>query len=316
MSGFSLHRLMPFIGIILFSIALLVIWHSLKAYPFSQIQHALYSIPPMVVVQTIGVALLGYVMLSGYDWLALRYAGEKLPYRKVLFASFLGYAISNNVGQPLVSGGAMRYRLYSNWGLTAGSIARIILFCSASYVVGAVTLLVAAYFLSPSGSFINDRLSHTTLLWIVSSATLLLCLWWGMVILYHHKPLRIKKFELFLPTPTLAIQQTTIALLDVLIASLVLYLPFHATIPIDFLHFLMLYIMAQLLALSSQVPGGIGVFEGSFLFLTKGMYDPSQVLAALILCRISYYFIPLVLAGVALTIYETRNIYLTRYPRG
>ena len=39
--------------------------------------------------------------------------GKKLPYRRVLFTSFLSYAISNNVGHAWLSGGSMRYRLYS-----------------------------------------------------------------------------------------------------------------------------------------------------------------------------------------------------------
>lgn len=297
----------PFIGIFLFTIASIVLWHSVRHYSLTQIIGALYSIPHNMVLIALGTALFGYCMLSLYDWLGLRYAGETLPYPKILLASFLGYAISNNVGHPLFSGGAIRYRLYSSWGLSTASIARVILFCSASYVVGAITLLVASYVFFPSPLPINNYLSPSMVMWIIGLASTLLLIWWILIIFYHHVPLQIKNFKIFLPSPHLAWRQTLVAILDVVLASLVLYIPFHAVIPMEFLPFLTLYIMAQLMAMLSQVPGGLGVFEGSFMFLTQGFYNPSQILAALIICRISYYFIPLLIAGITLIIYEIRR---------
>ena len=106
----------------------------------------------------IGLTLLSYIALSFYDYLALEYAGEKLPYRRVLFTSFLSYAISNNVGHAWLSGGSMRYRLYSGWGMPGISIAKVVLFCTVSYFLGAVTIMVAGYALSPDHALITGRL--------------------------------------------------------------------------------------------------------------------------------------------------------------
>ena len=299
------YRLTPLIGLFLFSLAAIMIWHSIDAYHWSEIQQALLSIPHPIILASIMTALIGYLLLSLYDWLAMTYANETLPYPKVLLASFLGYAVSNNVGHPLVSGGTIRYRLYSKWGLSAASIARIILFCSSSYVVGAVTLLVATYLLSPSLDLVRHHFPQHVFSFIMGISAILLLAWWGLIIAYHDVPLTIKGFQLFLPRPSLAVRQLLVALLDIFIASFVLYLPLHAAIPIDFSTFLMLYVMAQLMGLISQVPGGIGVFEGSFLFLTHDIYNPASVLAALITCRVAYYFIPLALAGCIFVIYET-----------
>jgi len=47
-----------------------------------------------------------------------------LAYRKIAFASFIGYAFSTNIGFSMIAGSSVRYRLYSSWGLSAIDIPR------------------------------------------------------------------------------------------------------------------------------------------------------------------------------------------------
>src|SRR6185312_263049 len=78
--------------------------------------------------------------------------------------------------------------------------------------------------------------------------------------------------------------------------------------------FLTLFLLAQLIGVVSQVPGGIGIFEGSFLFLLQGQLPTAHVLAALMAFRAIYYFAPLALASVILMVYEFRHISLLHSP--
>ncbi len=56
---------------------------------------------------------LSYLVMTGYDALALRYIHHPLSYSKTALASFIGYAFSNNIGFSMIAGASVRYRLYS-----------------------------------------------------------------------------------------------------------------------------------------------------------------------------------------------------------
>lgn len=59
---------------------------------------------------------MAYVALAFYDVYALRYIGKTLPAGVVGIGGFLGYAFGNTIGVSVVSGGAVRYRIYSAYG--------------------------------------------------------------------------------------------------------------------------------------------------------------------------------------------------------
>ena len=50
--------------------------------------------------------------------------------------SFLAYAISNNVGFAMLSGAAVRYRLYTRWGITAEELSRIVFWYVVTFWLG------------------------------------------------------------------------------------------------------------------------------------------------------------------------------------
>lgn len=301
----QLRRFSPVISLILFAIAIFVVHHEIALYRWHDIRQALQSFPIPLMIACFVFTLLAYVALSFYDYLALEYAGEKLPYHRVLFTSFLSYAISNNVGHAWLSGGSMRYLLYSSWGVRDVSIAKVVLFCAVTYVLGALTLIVGGYMLSADHTLIISKLSPSSVQAAIIISTVLISAWWWLVLLYR-KPLTIKRMTLDIPKPYLALRQLLVALVDLLLASLVLYLPLFHFIGMPFGNFLMLYIFAQLVGLVSQVPGGIGVFESSFLFLAASQYPAAHIMASLIIYRAIYYFLPLLLSGLLLAIYELR----------
>ncbi len=309
----ALHRLTPLISLALFIVAVLVVHHEIEVYHWRDIRHALHAFPSSLMVACIAATLASYIALSFYDYLALEYAGERLPYPRVLFTSFLSYAISNNVGHAWLSGGSMRYRLYTGWGMPAMSIAKVVLFCTVSYFLGAVTVMVAGYALSPDHSLITHKLPAGSVQAAMFLGTALLAAWWTMVALYR-QPLTIKGFSLNVPAFSLALRQLLAALLDLLLASLVMYIPLAHFTAMPFGDFLVLYVFAQLAGLLSMVPGGIGVFEGSFIFLAAGHYSAPHVIAALIIYRAVYYFLPLIVAGVLLMIYELELYRIVRHP--
>jgi phosphatidylglycerol lysyltransferase len=302
---YKLHQLTPIISLLLFVMAIFVVRHEVEVYRWHDIRQALQSFPLSLLVTCVAITLLAYVALSFYDYLALEYAGEKLPYQRVLFTSFLSYTISNNVGHAWLSGGSMRYRLYSSWGVSGVSIAKVVAFCTVTYILGALTLVLIGFGISSGHMPITNKLPNGTLQVALLLSTIFIGAWWWLVLVYR-KPLTIKNFSLTVPSPSLALRQLLVALLDLSLASLVLYLPLFHFIGIPFGDFLVLYIFAQLIGLISQVPGGIGVFEGSFLFLASNQYPAQHILASLIIYRVIYYFMPLLISACMLVAYEIR----------
>ncbi|MEO8418510.1 MAG: bifunctional lysylphosphatidylglycerol flippase/synthetase MprF [Methylophilaceae bacterium] len=301
----KLHKLTPAISIVLFVMVIFVVHHEIEIYHWQDIRQALQNFPVPLMAICAGVTLLSYLALSFYDYLALEYAGEKLPYHRVALTSFLSYAISNNIGHAWLTGGSMRYRLYSGWGIAGASIAKVVAFCTITYFVGALTLLVGGYVFSQNHSLIAERLPQGSMQVAIMLGAVSLIAWWGLVIFYR-KPVIIKGFSLTVPKLSLALRQLLVALLDLLLASVVLYLPLNHYTGMPFGDFLVLYIFAQLAGLISQIPGGIGIFEGSFVFLAAGNYSAPHIIVSLIIYRAIYYFMPLLLASILLVTYELR----------
>ena len=297
-----LHRIKPYIGFVLFIVAILIVHHELKVHSIEEIAADLAQVPMSVIL--LGVLLTGinYLCLTGYDFMALRYLGRTVRPRNVIMASLISFSISNNTGQALISGSSMRYRFYSLWGLSGMDIIKFSLFISLMYVLGAITLFSITTLTSPHLMVASLPLAHT-LQWLAWSALAALAVYWCIVV-FRKKPFIIRGMELFLPGPGLTLAQTLIAMMDIVLSSFVLYLFLHVHADISFHSFLAVYIAAQILGLFSQVPGGLGVFEGAFLYLLGNDIPASSVFAALLVFRLVYYFVPLVLSGAGLLTYE------------
>jgi phosphatidylglycerol lysyltransferase len=299
----SLRWLPAAISLVLFVAAIAIVFREIERYHWQDVRGALQALSGGMALLCAGLTLLSYLALSLYDYLALEYVGARLPYRRVLFTSFLSYALSNNVGHAWLSGGSMRYRLYSEWGIPAVSIAKIVIFCTASYVLGALTVMVGGYLWATERHLTGGTLFSGTMQIAIVAGAILLAAWWAAVIFYR-RPVTIRGFSLGVPSPLLALRQLLAALLDLLLASLVLFVPLAHFARVPFSDFVTMYIFAQLAGLVSMVPGGVGVFEGVFLFGASTYYPAPHVIAALIVYRVIYYVLPLLLAAVLLAVYE------------
>ena len=95
------------------------------------------------------ITVLAYAVLPGYDAAALRYVGSRLPLPRVAFGSFIAYAFSQTLGFPLLTGGSVRYRLWSAWGLSSVEIAEAVSFLSFSFALGMVEVSGIVFVLAP-----------------------------------------------------------------------------------------------------------------------------------------------------------------------
>lgn len=299
-----LKKMVSWAGLFFFVFAAYMLYNQLSKYSWDDIKTALLSIPDRNLVYACVASFFGYVALSSYDYLALRYIGRKISTWKWIFAGFIGFSISNNAGHAIVSGGSIRYRLYTRWRFHASEIVRMVTFSGFTYLFGCFFLIIMGYFLTPDHAFGEGSVSKmTTLITTIVAAVGLLLYFWAT--LFYKKPIIIKDVEFDIPSFKMALAQVFLGGADILLASLVLYFSLIPFIDIPFDVFIGVFIIAQVLGVFSQVPGGLGVFEGLFLFIIPGGEgNAANLFGALIAYRIIYYLLPLVVSGVVLMTYE------------
>jgi phosphatidylglycerol lysyltransferase len=243
-----------------------------------------------------------YLALTGYERLALDYVGKSMPWRQYGLTSFVAYAVGHNVGAAALSGGAVRYRMYSPLGLGAAEIARIVAFCTLTFALGVATLAGV--------SLITDAGEASSLLHapVALSLTLGFAMLAGVVgyvlaSAFMRAPVSWRGWRLQLPAPRLAIRQVAIASLDLALASSTLYVLLPASADVNFLTFEGLYMVALAAGVLSAVPGGLGVFESVLVLLLPDVPTP-QLLGALLGYRLVYYALPFVFALLLLSYHE------------
>ncbi|HEY0901293.1 MAG TPA: hypothetical protein VGD95_04150, partial [Micavibrio sp.] len=301
-----LHKSTTLIPFILMGVALMIVHHEIQVHNLRDISRTVYNMPWIVVAASIALMVVNYLILAGYDTLALRYTGHRhIPLRKIMLTSLISYAISNNTGHAWAAGGSIRYRFYTTWGVPGWDILKISLFLGLTYIVGVMTMGLGGTLLLPESVRNSIENPHMIDVMMVSCAVFL-ALYWGALIFWR-KPVRIKGVEVIMPSPLAGIGQTLIACFDLVLAGAVLWVFLAGQVPFGFETFIIIYILAQVAGLLSQVPGGLGVFEGAFLWLLSGTINDEQhliVVSALVLYRVIYFFLPLLVAGVGLFGYE------------
>jgi len=268
-----LRILIPLISSSLFALALWFLYRELKNYHYHDIIRYFQELPAYRLALAILSCIMSYLMLTGYDTLGLRYAQHSLKYGKTAFTSFTGYAFSNSIGYAFLSGGFIRYRLYSAWGLSAVEIAKVIVFCSLTAFTGFITVAGIAFTVEaetiPSSLHIPIGSVRP-----IGIACLALLAGYLLVIRLLKKPLKIRGYLFQLPSVNLALAQIVVSSMDSLFAgsALFLLLPVHTGISLP--GFIGIFMLAQLAGTASQVPGGLGVFEMVMvllLFLVQNM---------------------------------------------
>lgn len=298
-----LKKIISWSGLFFFGLAAYMLYLQLSKYHLQDIKDALFSIPKQNLIYACIASFAGYVALSSYDFLALKYIGRKLAAWKWIFVGFIGFSVSNNAGHAIVSGGAIRYRLYTRWRFHGEEIVKMVTFSGFTYLVACFFLVIMGYILTPDHAFGDGSVSKmTTSITALCSLIGLGIYFWASF--FYKKPIVIKDIEFDIPTPKMALAQVFIGGADILMASLVLYFSLIPFVDIPFDVFIGVFLIAQVLGVFSQVPGGLGVFEGLFMFIIPGEHNQAMLFGALIAYRIIYYLLPLVFSGIILIAYE------------
>ena len=297
-------KVISYSGIFFFLLAAAMLWWQLHDYSLRDIAHAILDIPMPNLIIACVACLLGYLALSLYDYLALKYIGGRVTWWKWMLAGMLGFAISNNAGHAVVSGGAIRYRLYTRWRIRGGDILKMLTISGFTYFLGASAIVVIGCFLIPRDIFNNSIAVGMGLNALFIFCMVMLLTYFAMTLMFYKKSVKVGQIKFQIPSFSMAMAQTILGITDSVLAGLVLYACMIPFVNIPFGTFIGLFVIAQTTGVFSQVPGGIGVFETVFLVAMPDSIDKASIFGAMLAYRIIYYVLPLIGAGGLFVIYE------------
>lgn len=285
------------------SAILVLLTRLLSGLDVSALMTTARAMPPQVIFLSLLLSAASYAALIGYDAFGVRAATDKaVPFRTIAVGSFTSYAIGHTLGFPLLTAGAVRWRIYGTAGLTLGEIAKLT-------AVAAMTLWTGmAAVLGLSASFEPQALSTLDQMPVALNQSLgaALLVGLGVYLAWSHRGAReISRgnVRLRLPGGKAASAQIALGFMDVSAAAGALWVLLPQDLGIGFPAFAAVFASAILLAVISHVPAGLGAFEAAIL-LAFPQAPVAQLLSAVLVWRLTYTLIPFLLAVVLLAAYE------------
>ena len=87
-----------------------------------------------------------------------RIGKKHVPYRIAALSSFTSYSIGHNIGATVFTGGAIRFRIYSDYGLSAVDVAKICFLSGLTFWLGNTFVLGIGMAWQPSAASSMDQL--------------------------------------------------------------------------------------------------------------------------------------------------------------
>ena len=281
----------------------IVLYRQLRGIDLSELYDALRHLRKShVAVAAVAVAA-GYFTLTFYDWFALRTIGRKeIPYRIAALAGFTSYSVGHNVGATVFTGGAVRYRIYSAWGLDAIEVAKICFVAGLTFWLGNAAVLGLGITYEPEAASAIDQFPP----WLNRAFGIAILVVLASYVSWVWSAPRLLGrggWEVKLPGGPLTLLQIGIGILDLACCAFAMYMLMPDQPNIDFVALAVIFVTATLLGFASHSPGGLGVFDATML-VALWQFDKEDLLAGLLLFRLLYYLVPFALALILLGIRE------------
>lgn len=265
-----------------------LLFQTLRQYTLDEIWTAMRAIPVTHLLLGLAFAFASYLCLSCFDALGVRYAGRRLPFHKTALASFVSLSIGHNVGIAALSSGAVRYRYYARWGLSAEDVTKIVLFCGVTVALGLMTLGGASLLLRPQDAADMTGLSSGAI-FAIGLVSLIAPVVYLVLAAMVKTPLTLRSWTFQMPSLPIAAGQILVGTVNFAFVAASLHQMLSAFAEASYLKVASVSIIANVAAIISHVPGGIGVLEATVAHILPG----AESVAAVIAFRVVYYFIPL-----------------------
>ena len=305
-SGISWKKIGIGLSATIIAVSSLVLYYRLRDLDWRAVAGSVAAIPAGHIAGAAFFAACGYVTLACYDWFALRAIGaRRVPLWTAALAGATSYAIGHGVGVMVVASAAIRYRIYSHWGLGVIDVAKLCFIAGLTFWLGNITALGLGMAFMPKAAGAVDQIPA----WLNQAFGIAaLCALGGYLAWVWQKPRMLGRngSSVTLPSGWMTFVQIGIGLTDLSCCSLVMYLLMPAMPGVDFIPLAVIVVFGMLLGFASQAPGAIGALDAVMLVALPG-FDRAGVVATLLLYRLFYFVAPF---AIALAGFGIREVYI------
>ena len=289
------NRIKAVIGIgaslIIAGLAIWVLYRTFQRISVADVVGHMRNAPVDALLAAASCAFGALFMLSLYEIVVVRYVKHSIGKAKPMITALITYPLGHAVGQAMLSGGALRYRMYTPVGFTAMEVGATALLCNLPYALGFgllfdIALVSSADALSPLFRISGAWLLALGCLGLAKDAGYLIFVW------LRKAPIRLGGWSVSLPSMRLTLLQFLVGIADVVLVSSVLYLLLPESAGLAYLPFLAVYLASVFVGVISHVPAGLGVLESVLLLLLPDV-PPAELLASVLLYRVVYEILPL-----------------------
>jgi uncharacterized membrane protein YbhN (UPF0104 family) len=295
-------------SLVIIACAIMTLVRTLKGIDTGVMLTALTDIAPHHIVFAGLCVVCAFCTLTFYDYFALRTIDNThVPYRIAALSSFTSYSIGHNIGATVFTGGAIRFRIYSDYGLSAVDVAKICFLSGLTFWLGNTFVLGIGMAWHPAAASAMDQLPpaiNRLIAFGVLGAIAAYFVW--LVLGDERRELGQNGWMVRLPSAPLTLVQILIGVVDLGFCATAMYLLMPVQPHIDFVSLAVVFILATLLGFASHAPGSIGVFDAAML-VALPEFGKEQLLATLVVFRILYFMIPF---GLAISIMGARELWI------
>jgi uncharacterized membrane protein YbhN (UPF0104 family) len=283
------------VSIVIAGLAIFALTHTLKNVDYDEVFGAVRRTDAVLIVLALMLVATSYGSLTLYDFLALRTIGRTdIPYRIAALASFTSYPIAHGVGAVSLVSPVVRYRIYSHNGLGVVDVANICFLTGLTFWLGNLTALGLSLLYEPAAISLVDHLPPQVNRWLavallVGVASFVVWSW------LSPRTIGTRRWPVRLPSGPVVLLQIAIGIVDLGAAALAMYVLIPTGMSIGAFRVTAVFIAATLLGFASHAPAGIGAFDAAIL-IGLGGEGREPLIAALLIFRFLYHFLPFVMA--------------------
>ncbi|HEY0943345.1 MAG TPA: YbhN family protein [Steroidobacter sp.] len=295
----------PLLWIPMLGLAAWVLTDRLRSIDFQDVKQQLLALPAGTVMLGLLFSMGIFSLVGFYEGVAVRLASGRKMYAVAFRTALIANPLGRAIGLALVSGGALRYRMYAPAGLSAREVASIVVLAAMPYFFAVGWLIDLSLLLNAETAAGALRLSTGVVL-TLGAIGLAKDIGWLAFVLRRKEPLVIRGQALPVPSVRNASLQLGVGLVQISLMTGILYLFMPEELGMSWPAFIAIYCIAFVAGQLSNVPAGLGVLEAALLLMLPQV-PPAKLLGAVLAYRAVFEILPLLVALGLLVMFESTS---------
>ncbi|GKT15714.1 lysylphosphatidylglycerol synthase domain-containing protein [Acidovorax sp. SUPP2522] len=279
---------------VLFVVSLLV--RQARTVDWPAVWASFLAFPVPVLLLGGALALASHLLYSTFDLFGRHYTRHGLSAGRTVGITLIAYPFTLNLGS-IIGGVTVRYRLYSQQGVSVAAIGQVIGMSILTNWLGYFFLAGAVFWLWSPQLPENWHVGPQHLRWMGAALTTASLLYVAACALRHGRPVYLRGHRIAMPRWPVGMLQVALSAANWMVMGAALWVLTGQRAP--YAAALATVLLGAVAGLISRIPAGLGVLEAVGVAVLSAYLPAPQALASVLAYRTLYFFLPLGLAALA-----------------